>query len=150
MVDKQKNAQIKNDNNNYQKELTGIYYDHILRAHLDGSKQFDKMISTLSAGALALSITFINQIAPSPKPCTIYLLVISWILFLSSLFLTLVSFLKSQDACKERLLQMTGEKDDMSAEDASINTSYYNYLSLTSFSVGVIFIMVFCALNLIK
>jgi hypothetical protein len=35
---------------------------------VDSERTLDRTIITLSGGALALSMTFVNQIAPNPKP----------------------------------------------------------------------------------
>lgn len=50
----------------------------LIDAERDTAQQFDKAILTLAAGALALSITFINQIAPQPIPNSICFLITAW------------------------------------------------------------------------
>jgi len=45
----------------------------LIDSERETAQQFDKAILTLAAGALALSITFINQIAPEPKPNSVIL-----------------------------------------------------------------------------
>ena len=74
-------------------------YGHYIemKKQVDGAlqsqaNQFDKAILTLAAGALALSLTFIKEIAPTPDELTIRLLAISWGCYIVSIFLTLSSF----------------------------------------------------------
>src|SRR5262245_8526451 len=47
--------------------------------------QHDKAILTLAAGGLALSITFLEKIAPNPRPDTLWLIAFSWGGFITSL-----------------------------------------------------------------
>lgn len=68
----------------------------------DSERTLDRTILTLSGGALALSITFVNQIAP--QPILVGLLLAAWLFFTLSLLLTLLSFWFSQRAI-ERALQ---------------------------------------------
>lgn len=75
----------------------------LVEAEKSGSQQFDKAILTLAAGALAISLTFIKNIAPHPKDWTIYFLLASWIGFIISLVCTLCSFLTSQAAFRKQI-----------------------------------------------
>ena len=70
----------------------------LVDAEREGSRSFDKAVLTLSAGALGLSITFLRQIAPSPIPGTVVVLIFAWIAFGLSVLCTLSSFLTSQRA----------------------------------------------------
>jgi hypothetical protein len=56
------------------------------------ANQFDKAILTLAAGALAISLTFIKDIIPTPDALTIGLLTGSWCCFIGSICSTLLSF----------------------------------------------------------
>ena len=53
----------------------------LVKAEQSMYERFDKAILTLSAGALGISITFINQIAPTPKPNTRGWILSAWLLF---------------------------------------------------------------------
>lgn len=72
------------------------------KAELEVSRRYDQWILTLSGGALALSITFIEKIAPSPAIHTLHWLKWSWFLFVLSLLGGLVSLLTSQSAIREQ------------------------------------------------
>lgn len=122
-----------------------------IAAEQDTAKQFDKSILTLSAGALALSLTFINQVAPHPKAYSICFLVSAWSLFCVSVCLTLISFLTSQGACR-RYREILDA--DMLGEDSNNNnspgwwTNWLNYLSIGFFIFGIIFLIIFSYINL--
>jgi len=121
-------------------------------AERDTAKQFDKAILTLAAGALGLSITFIYQIAPHPNPNSIFFLIIAWSLFSISILSTLISFLTSQEACRQTrdLLdqEQKEEKKDQKEFSARKWTNVLNYFSIGMFILGVIFLIVFSSINL--
>lgn len=122
-------------------------------AERETAQQFDKAILTLAAGALALSITFINQIAPHPKSQSKWFLIMAWTLFCLSLLSTLISFLTSQVACRrqrEILDQDILAKNDVNKNGAAIWTNRLNYLSIAFFIFGIIFLIIFSASNLPK
>lgn len=122
-----------------------------IAAEQDTAKQFDSSLLTLSGGALALSLTFIKQVAPHPIPNSICFLVSAWSLFCVSLCLTLISFLTSQSAC-QRYREILDA--DMLGEDKNNKnrpgrwTAWLNYLSITFFVFGIIFVIIFSAINL--
>jgi hypothetical protein len=64
--------------------------------HVQATSAFDKLVAALSSGALALSITFVHQLAPNPHHAG-YLLA-SWVLFAAALVASLWSFLTSERA----------------------------------------------------
>jgi len=125
----------------------------LIDSERETAQQFDKAILTLAAGALALSITFINQIAPEPKPNSVIFLITAWSLFALSILSTLISFLSSQVACRqmrEFLDKQITEKGDYSEPAAKIWTNRLNYLSIGSFVIGVVFLVIFSSINLLQ
>ncbi|MCL5022548.1 MAG: hypothetical protein M1497_04125 [Nitrospirae bacterium] len=124
----------------------------LITAERDTVQQFDRSILTLAAGALALSITFINQIAPEPKLSSICWLIAAWSLFCLSLLSTLISFLTSQAACRKQrdILdgEISGEEADRTNKAASW-TNGLNYFSIAFFILGVVSLVVFSAINLL-
>lgn len=133
-----------------------VYLDErkqLIDAERETAQQFDKAILTLAAGALALSITFIKQIAPHPKSQSIYFLIVAWILFSFSILSTLISFLVSQAACRrqrEILDQDISEKERKIKNNAADWTNRLNYLSIAFFILGIVFLIIFSAINLPK
>jgi magnesium-transporting ATPase (P-type) len=119
----------------------------LITAERDTAQQFDKAILTLAAGALGLSIAFINQIAPHPKPNSIYCLITAWISFCLSMLSTLISFLTSQAACRKQ--RDIIDKNNTKNKAASW-TNWLNYFSIGFFIAGVIFLIIFSTINLPK
>jgi magnesium-transporting ATPase (P-type) len=140
---------------NKQKEYQ-VYLDErkqLIEAERNTAQQFDKAILTLAAGALGLSIVFINQIAPQPISNSICYLTGAWILFCLSLLSTLISFLTSQAACRRQRdildRDISGQSDNTNNKAASW-TKWLNYFSIAIFILGVICLIIFSAVNLPK
>jgi preprotein translocase subunit SecE len=139
---------------NNKQEQYQVYLEErkqLIAAERDTAQQFDKAILLLAAGALALSITFINQIAPNPKPVSIYFLIVAWVLFCTSLLSTLISFLTSQVACRKQrdiLDDKIADKSNNKDNRATSWTNRLNYFSITFFILGVVSLIIFSALNL--
>ncbi|MDP3297162.1 MAG: hypothetical protein Q8N09_06150 [Thermodesulfovibrionia bacterium] len=128
----------------------------LIEAERETAQQFDKAILTLAAGALALSITFIQQIAPNPKSESIYYLIGAWISFCLSMLLTLISFLTSQKACRrqrdlldEEISQSNKKCSNTKDNKAAFWTNLLNYFSIGFFILGVALLIVFSAINLL-
>jgi hypothetical protein len=117
-----------------------VYFEErnlLIKSKLDQSRQFDKAILTLAAGALGLSITFINQIAPNIKPGTEFILILAWIGFGISIFSILFSFLTSQKACEKQIeilehvfFENEKNKKEKRENKAATWTEYLNILSI--------------------
>jgi magnesium-transporting ATPase (P-type) len=123
----------------------------LVDAERESARSFDKSMLTLSSGALALSITFIRQIAPAPRFETY--LYLAWSGFILALLCTLVSFLSSQTALrKQRDILDLNYQDSRSASEQknlmSAVTNYLNWFSILSFIIGVLCLTVFAIKNL--
>ena len=64
----------------------------------EASDQYSKAILTLAGGSLALSITFIKEIAPSPSERSVVFLGLAWIAYAMSMLGTTTSFLLGEFA----------------------------------------------------
>ncbi|MDQ8201296.1 hypothetical protein QEH56_24260 [Pelagicoccus enzymogenes] len=73
------------------------------RFALEIGGRFDKMVMTLSGGSLALSITFLEKIAPNPIQWSLWILGTSWLLLVISLLLDLSSLAESQNALQKKI-----------------------------------------------
>lgn len=110
-----------------------------LRSQAD---QFDKAILTLAAGALALSLTFIKEIAPTPDGLTINLLAWSWGCFIGSVCLTLLSCHTSVCAFRrlDHILNLQQSQPDTDVSTLKNHwataTLTFNLLSLAVFVAG--------------
>jgi len=133
-----------------------VYLDErraLIEAEKSSSQQFDKAILTLAAGALAISLTFIQHIVPHPKNWTVYFLSFSWLTFIISILSTLCSFLTSQSACSRQREILEKEFFSSSENEDHMNTMAIwtkglNWLSISSFILGVILLAVFSIANI--
>ena len=94
---------------------------------------------TLAGGALGLSITFVKEIARSPRPESLWMLETSWLCLTLSLGFILVSMLFSQWALRRAIKQV----DESSLPGAraggifAVMTTSLNILSGLAFIGGV-------------
>jgi len=119
------------------------------------ARHFDKYILTLAAGTFGLSLLFIRQIAPQPEAGTICLLVTAWVTFGTSILLTLISILLTQEASLKqiKMLDEQYKKHDLK-EGKTKNvfktcTRILNWVSMGFFIIGVGFLITFSVSNLL-
>lgn len=119
----------------------------------EASRHFDKYILTLAAGTFGLSLLFVERIAPHPKDGTEWLLIAAWVAFGASILSTLVSFLSGQESCSKEIEILDGKyrgdtKDEKEIKNRFVTwTKRLNRVSMFLFIVGVIFLIIFSALN---
>jgi hypothetical protein len=117
--------------------------------------QHDKAILTVASGGLALSITFLKDIAPHPSPETWMYLGISWGCFVVGILAILLSFQTSQSACRKQrdFLDNLYQKSSISGSEKNGWSSWTNWLNWASYALvffAVVFFTLFSWLNLGK
>ena len=125
-------------------------YDGLKKQVAEGLRssaaQFDKAILTLAAGALALSLSFVRELAPEPDATTICLLACSWTGFIASIVSTLLSFQVSMFAEMhyEKAIDTIHSKPDTDRSNFKSfwksTTIVLNVFSLVAFVAGTIFL----------
>lgn len=121
----------------------------LVQADHAASRDFDKAIMTLAAGALGVSIAFVHDVAPDPVH--VAWLGWAWGLFAGSLVLILVSFLTSQHALRREMKVLSGErkkKDKRPGGCLGSLTIGFNWTSAGTLVCGVIALVVFALYNL--
>jgi hypothetical protein len=121
------------------------YRQWLADAHQKACGDYDKAILTLAAGALGVSIAFVDNIAPNPDHK--WVLAIAWILFTCAMVVVLVSFATSQ----RTILRMIRGIDDGNAVDAGWlgkATGILNIASGSAFVSGTGFLIAFVLENL--
>lgn len=124
----------------------------LIEIEVKASERFDHWILTLSAGALGLSVTFLEKIAPHPKSWSLWLLGASWLCMLGTLILSLVSQLTSQASMQRQRDILAEEHKGDTEEGTSINkpsqtTARLNVISMIAFAVGVLLMCSFSLVN---
>ena len=125
------------------------YRDYLQRAHENASRDFDSTVLTLSAGSLALSVTFLHDIAPTPRPGSIEWVLVAWLLFIVAAASVLVGYRLSQTVIEEALLAFEVEGRD---GDRLVRLSRWanrlTALAGGSLVIGLSFFARFAVLNL--
>jgi hypothetical protein len=118
--------------------------------------QHDKAILAVATGGLALSITFLKDIAPHPQPETWKFLGLSWGFFVLGILTILSSFLTSQSACRKQRDYLDQHYLEGPAAVAgkknwwSFVTHWLNVASYVFVFFAVVFLTVFTWVNLGK
>lgn len=131
---------------------------------LEISGRYDKWILGLSGAALALSITFLEKIAPTPISWTFVVLAFAWFLFILAVVMELYAIASSQSAINEELAllaqeynqylkSLTEEKEyelnlQRSDNQFSSRTRNLNKWSLRALTLGVVLLCLFSIINL--
>lgn len=120
----------------------------------DQTKEMDKTVLALSTGALALSITFLHDIAPHPILWTLIVLAASWIMLVICMLATLLSFYFSQLAHGLEIEKLdddyTKTKSYESNNIWSRTTSFMNLFALILLVIGVGLLALFALVNVWK
>lgn len=82
------------------------YRKWLVETEHQASRDFDKAITTLSAGALGISIAFVRDLVPEPVLHSVKWLGSSWVLLSLSLLAILISLLISQFALRRAIGQV--------------------------------------------
>lgn len=80
-----------------------LYEKHLYDALHAASRDYDQAILTLAAGTLALSVTFLHDITPTPIASTRILVVGAWGSLGAALIAIVVSFVISQWILRRRI-----------------------------------------------
>ncbi len=125
----------------------------LLQTAKDAAGQYAKAIMTLSAGGLALTVTFITRSVPGPVPGSVILLRFAWCFFglslisiVTSFFLSQHAFIRQVDLAQRQILE--------SMRDEELTNPYKSWIqhlglaSLIFFCLGVLFTVLFSASTL--
>lgn len=82
------------------------YRDRLLDAEQRSQGEFDKLLASLSGGALGVSFAFMDKFVKDGSPVHPWLLKLSWGLWVLSLLTVLVSHIMSASALREAVRQI--------------------------------------------
>lgn len=133
-----------NKRNEYLKER-GL----LVHLEMEAYKNLDKTLLVLSSSAIALSVAFIDKVYYAAFLC---LIVSSWILWLVSIFLQLISLYITPKAMREEQAILNEQyKDDSKEPRENKYSGKPNSLTswaLATFGLGALLFTVFIILNL--
>jgi hypothetical protein len=126
------------------------------RRHLEQQRrqsldEFDRQVLILAAGALALSITYLHNIAARPLAWTIVLLILAWAALLTAIVATVLSF---RESAKAFLQQIKAEDENYRTgkplvvdEAAALRTRWLTRIAALGFALGLSFLALFAVFN---
>jgi hypothetical protein len=126
-------------------DLLADHRRHLLETLYAESQQFDKAVMTLAAGALGISIAFVNNVAPDPRMTE--WLAASWVLLALSLLCVLVSFIASQAAIRWDIDHLYDDPRPQRPRWRRL-TPWFNAAAAATFVGGIGALTVFALLNL--
>lgn len=123
----------------------------ILKQKGKSDDDFEKYITFIASGGLALTLTFINEISPLKESIYVWTIVTGWFLLTATLFLNLLShFLSSR--YNEKTIQNIDDEIDHETISTNIESrnkviSILNFTSLILLGLGIIMILIFTTIN---
>lgn len=125
-------------------ELYLLERTRLTTAKQEASKSYDRTILTFSGGAIALSITFLEKIAPQPDAKG--LLYTSWSLLAVAMMSTLYSLLATQRACEQEISDLEKRYEDIVGVSNEEETTVPPASELTIFGVSWRWLRAFAAM----
>lgn len=123
--------------------------EFLLRGAAEQGTSFEKYLVTLSAGSLGLSIALIDKFVAQKCPDYLWMVVLSWVLFGSTLLISLISFLVGESAWNRQVEIWDQERmSDGNAQGPQTNPSstcarILRISVLVLFGVGALFLALF-------
>jgi len=128
------------------------------------SERYDQWVLTLSGGALAISLTFLEKIAPEPAPMTLWLLGLSWLAFIGAILAGFFAIHYSREAIYREMeiarenyefFISTSTTQNMLGDPSPKENNIFlkrvktaNFISRTSLAVGTGLLCLFALINL--
>ncbi len=107
--------------------------------------QFDKAVLTLSGGAFGVSFAFMNDVVGDDPHYLLWIL-LAWSAWGLSITLILITFYTSNEAFRRAIRNLDEGKENGGVWSTA--TSWLNFFAGTLFVLGVLFLVLFVALNL--
>jgi|GEM_PF-3687655 len=114
----------------------------------------DKLIITLSSGFLAISITFVDKVVPLGTAIFKPILILSWLCFVVSIILNVISFFVADHECNRRKL-LAGEfyfkgnkASGIKLRNSTTLTHVLNYFTAGFYVLGTLLITAFVSSNI--
>ena len=115
--------------------------DELYKRQLSNTEAYDKAILSLSSAGLALSLSFIKFIVPLDEAVYLQLLKASWILFLFSIAITVISFLIGNKGISTQLENAEMYYIDKKAKAFNKPNIYKTINSACNLASGILFLV---------
>ena len=87
-------------------QIDSNYREHVISNSLKSQQTYDKVLLTLTSGALVISVSFVHDLIDVHSSNLRICLYLSWVVWFVGLFLLLLSHLKSTKAWEKTLEQI--------------------------------------------
>lgn len=148
----------KNENKFTTEQLRGWeeYRTSLLKQKVKSDDLFEKAITFISSGALALSITFHDKIVPVENVICPILIAVGWFFLIITLFLNLYSHYKSSKSTDSSIneinqvitYKMKYEEYDKKLEKRNTVINKLNEGTIWSLGLGLLFLVVYITINI--
>lgn len=92
------------------------------------AESFDKIALTILSGGLALSVTFVKDLAPKPLSWTVWLLVLGWLVLVAGILASMMGLYWSQRSFEEEVRLCDAHYHDVLADrEANGRTNPYSH-----------------------
>ena len=117
-----------------------------------GRQRLDQLLVAGATGALVLSVTFLERIAPTPVAASRPLLLVGWVVLLLALGVSMLGFEASSRAFEEGVRSLDRHQKSGLAYDPTTNpwdrrTAQLNRVSLVLFFAGIVLLVAFAFVN---
>jgi hypothetical protein len=128
------------------------YKAELLEAYYKGQETFEKQLSYISGGGLAISIAFIKDIVGELSLTTgKFFLISSWITFSLTLLLNFISHVVSTNTIREQIGKIDEGRFDFDKADSKFNLiKIINIFCISLLIIGIVSIIVFVIINTFK
>ncbi len=145
----------------YKKTLYEAYVDQRKEADrfaLEIGGRYDRTVSLVAGGALVVSLTFIENIAPSPVDYSGFIILASWILLSLAILASLRAIYSSQNAIQRKMeilddeyLAVTGKIDPTAVDTSNKHLrtiTICGIVSLWGTIFGILLLVLFAFVNI--
>ena len=135
-------------------------------ASLEAAGRYDRAVLTITTGALAVSLAFLDKVVQHPASSTIPILIGAWIFLIAALIAQLLALSSSQKACQRQIEILDAEykrylytddpaeavRTDRSQDSNpfSKRTRRCSVIALCGLIGGIILLMLFSAANMTR
>lgn len=134
------------------KELEGRIRASLMETKNKSEETHEKNLTYITAGALAVSMSFISNIVPLHQAHYIWMLISVWGLLTASLLINLVGHKKTAKFSHNALVTFDKTLDDERIEKEGIKFSKklkaWDWISIWFLGVAIVLLITFCSINI--
>ncbi|SDW64667.1 hypothetical protein SAMN05444410_104202 [Hydrobacter penzbergensis] len=134
----------------FKQEDIAKYKDELITILHKSQENFEKQLSYISAGTLALSIGFIKDVIKNiAKAEYKWLLNLGWVLLGATLLINCISHIRAADLHNRTISEINdGNYDHERIKKRYEEVSRVNWFTVTTLILGLIFIIIFVTINI--